>query len=70
MMFRSCSRVGCRREAVSTLTYDYAESLVVVGPLSLEVEPHSYDLCYRHAEDLSVPQGWRVLRHIVVGHDV
>lgn len=70
MMFRSCSRVGCRREAEATLTYDYADSLVVVGPLALEVEPHSYDLCHRHAEDLSVPQGWTVLRHVGLSYDV
>ena len=54
---------------MSTLTYVYADSMVVVGPLSDRVEPHGYDLCARHASSLSVPQGWQVLRRVVLGHD-
>jgi hypothetical protein len=26
--------------------------------LSVERDPHGYDLCRRHGEDLSVPLGW------------
>lgn len=55
--------MACQAEAVSTLTYDYADSLAVVGPLSFVAEPHSYDLCDRHALSLSVPNGWLVMRH-------
>ncbi|OII27721.1 DUF3499 family protein [Frigoribacterium sp. MCBA15_019] len=66
---RPCSKVTCRDEAVATLTYVYADSMVVVGPLSDRVEPHGYDICGRHAASLSVPQGWQVLRRVVLGHD-
>lgn len=66
---RPCSKATCRDEAVATLTYDYGDSMAVVGPLSVIVEPHGYDLCERHAERLSAPQGWQVVRHVVLGHD-
>jgi hypothetical protein len=52
---------------VATLTYDYADAMVVLGPLSYRSEPHSYDLCARHAERLSAPLGWQVVRHVVLG---
>jgi hypothetical protein len=61
---RPCSKVACSTEAVATLTYVYADSMVVVGPLSAAPDPHSYDLCTRHAERLSAPQGWQVVRHV------
>jgi hypothetical protein len=67
MTARTCSKVACSREAVATLTYDYADSMVVVGPLALVHEPHTYDLCAIHAERMSAPQGWQVVRHQVVG---
>jgi hypothetical protein len=59
---RPCSRQTCRRPAVATLTYVYADSMAVLGPLSGAPEPHSYDLCEVHADRLSAPQGWSVLR--------
>jgi hypothetical protein len=59
---RPCSKVACIQDAVSTLTYVYADSMAVLGPLSQTAEPHSYDLCERHAERLSAPQGWQVVR--------
>jgi hypothetical protein len=59
---RLCSRVTCQKPAVATLTYVYADSMAVLGPLSLKAEPHSYDLCADHADRLSVPNGWSVLR--------
>jgi hypothetical protein len=34
----------------------------VLGPLSPYVEPHSYDLCGTHADRLTVPRGWAVVR--------
>ncbi len=47
---------------MSTLTYAYAESTAVVGPLSPYDEPHTYDLCADHAAKLTAPRGWSVLR--------
>jgi hypothetical protein len=67
MTGRPCSRVTCNADAVSTLTYVYADSMAVVGPLSSKAEPHSYDLCAAHAERLSPPQGWQIVRHVVLG---
>ena len=60
---RRCSRSGCAQPAAATLTYVYAESTAVVGPLATYSEPHSYDLCEFHAERLTVPRGWEVVRH-------
>ena len=59
---RPCSRQTCQQPAVATLTYVYADSMAVLGPLSAKAEPHSYDLCEHHAGRLSAPQGWSVLR--------
>ncbi|HEV7948562.1 MAG TPA: DUF3499 family protein [Glaciihabitans sp.] len=67
MTGRPCSKVTCNAEAVSTLTYVYADSMAVLGPLSQKPEPHCYDLCKAHAERLSAPQGWQVVRHVVLG---
>jgi hypothetical protein len=60
---RTCTRTGCGRPAVATLTYAYSDSTAVVGPLASFAEPHSYDLCEPHAVRLTVPRGWEVLRH-------
>lgn len=35
---------------------------MVVGPLSVYAEPHTYDLCDRHAASVTPPRGWEVLR--------
>jgi len=59
---RRCSRSACARPAVCTLTYVYADQTVVLGPLSTLAEPHAYDLCQEHAERLSAPRGWEVVR--------
>lgn len=59
---RRCSRTGCTRAAVATLTYVYRDSTAVVGPLATSVEPHSYDLCAEHAGRLTAPRGWDVVR--------
>jgi hypothetical protein len=45
-----------------TLTYVYAESMAVVGPLATFSEPHAYDLCVMHGERLKVPHGWSVIK--------
>lgn len=47
---------------MATLTYDYADSTAVLGPLSTAAEPHAYDLCELHAGRLTVPRGWQVVR--------
>ncbi|HEX6870686.1 MAG TPA: DUF3499 domain-containing protein [Micromonosporaceae bacterium] len=60
---RTCSRNGCPKVAVATLTYVYADSTAVVGPLAAYAEPHSYDLCERHARGLTAPRGWDLVRH-------
>jgi hypothetical protein len=59
---RLCSRSACGRPAVATLTYVYADSTAVLGPLAQLAEPHSYDLCSEHAERLTAPRGWEVVR--------
>lgn len=59
---RHCSRSACPNRAVATLTYVYADSTAVLGPLAIYAEPHSYDLCAVHAEKLTVPRGWEVVR--------
>jgi hypothetical protein len=59
---RRCSRTPCGRPAVNTLTYVYADSTAVLGPLATFAEPHAYDLCADHSERLSAPRGWEVIR--------
>jgi hypothetical protein len=45
-----------------TLTYIYADSTAVLGPLATFSEPHSYDLCAIHGNRLTVPNGWSVIK--------
>ncbi|WP_313814879.1 DUF3499 domain-containing protein [Glutamicibacter sp.] len=59
---RLCSRPACRETARATLTYVYADSTAVLGPLATYPEPHCYDLCARHANRLTVPSGWSLIR--------
>lgn len=47
---------------MATLTYAYADSTAVVGPLATVAEPHSWDLCTDHAERITVPIGWEMVR--------
>lgn len=47
---------------MATLTYSYQDSTIVVGPLSIYREPHTYDLCADHAATVNAPRGWEVLR--------
>lgn len=62
---RVCSRVSCRSVASMTLTYIYADSTAVLGPLATFSEPHSYDLCEKHSARLTVPNGWEVIRQSI-----
>jgi Protein of unknown function (DUF3499) len=59
---RRCSRSACGKTAVATLTYVYADSTAVLGPLATYAEPHCYDLCAAHSQRLTAPRGWEVLR--------
>jgi len=59
---RQCSRTACSGGAIATLTYDYSDQTAVLGPLATYAEPHTYDLCVVHAEGLTVPRGWDVIR--------
>lgn len=59
---RLCSRAGCRHLATKTLTYIYADSTAVLGPLATFAEPHAYDLCDQHSIRLSAPVGWIVIK--------
>ena len=58
---RQCTRSACREAAVATLTYVYADSTAVLGPLATFAEPHCYDLCAKHSARLTAPLGWEVI---------
>ncbi len=47
---------------MATLTYVYADSTAVLGPLATSAEPHGYDLCTEHSARLTAPRGWDVVR--------
>ena len=54
---------AANHEAVVVLDLGrYALPAEVLGPLATYAEPHAYDLCDQHAERLSAPRGWEVLR--------
>ena len=53
---------------MATLTYVYTDSTAVLGPLAIRADPHGYDLCGMHAETLSAPRGWEVIR-LALGPD-
>ena len=44
------------------MTYVYADSTAVLGPLATYAEPHCYDLCAAHSLRLTGPRGWQVVR--------
>ncbi|SIS02680.1 Protein of unknown function [Williamsia sterculiae] len=47
---------------MATLTFVYADSIAVIGPLATSREPHSWDLCEQHAAGITVPRGWEMIR--------
>ncbi len=63
-----CSKTGCSAAATATLTYVYADSTAVLGPLAHRHEPGSYDMCRHHAAGLSAPRGWEIIR-LPIGED-
>lgn len=48
---------------MATLTFVYSDSTAVVGPLATVSEPHSWDLCVKHAGRITAPRGWELVRH-------
>ena len=66
---RACSRTSCRLTATMTLTYNYADSTAALGPLATFSEPHAYDLCEKHGERLTVPNGWNVIKASINSHE-
>ena len=48
---------------MATLTFVYSDSTAVVGPLATSREPHSWDLCAGHANRITAPRGWDLVRH-------
>lgn len=61
-MNRQCCRTACTNPAVATLTFVYADSTAVLGPLATQATPGAYDLCADHARTTSPPQGWEIIR--------
>ncbi|MDK8318952.1 DUF3499 domain-containing protein [Actinobaculum massiliense] len=59
---RKCSRVGCETAAVATMTYGYSDATAVIGPLSPKPTQGALDLCAMHAESVTVPRGWQMVR--------
>ncbi len=59
-MNRLCARPGCSERATATLAYDYRSRTVWLDGLAYEVDPANHDLCTRHADRLSPPQGWEL----------
>lgn len=45
---------------MATLSYAYADGIVVLEPLATEAHPMVHDLCRAHADGLRVPQGWEL----------
>jgi len=60
-MTRSCARPGCGEPASATFGYEYASRTVWLDDLAHEPHPAVYDVCGRHADSLSVPNGWQLV---------
>lgn len=59
---RICVKPGCNNRAEAAFTYMYADSTIVIGPLSPTAQPDAYDLCEKHAKSFVAPRGWQVIR--------
>jgi hypothetical protein len=60
-MIRQCARPMCSALATTTLSYDYAGQTVWLDSLHDDAHPARHDLCGRHADRLSVPNGWSLV---------
>jgi hypothetical protein len=67
---RRCSKSGCHEVAFRTLTFIYADSTAVLGPLATYAEPHAIDLCAAHSQRLTFPQGWTAIVHDSESHAI
>lgn len=54
---RLCARPGCGEAAAATLSFQYATSTAWLDDVGAK-EPHTIDLCERHADRLAAPKGW------------
>lgn len=59
--FRRCTRTSCNERAVATLSYNYSEQVAHLAPIHGVVEPHTYDLCLKHSQSLTVPRGFTIV---------
>ena len=66
MNARLCSKATCSGVAVATLTYSHEDRTAVLGQLTPVFEPHAYDLCDKHAGNMTPPIGWQLIRHVSV----
>ena len=57
---RQCCRNSCSEASTITLTFQYSRALAWIDDLAYERDPHSYDLCERHGQRMTVPTGWRL----------
>ena len=54
---RLCGRPGCAEPATATLVFQYATRTLWLEDLT-ERNPHTIDICTRHADRLTPPRGW------------
>ncbi len=57
---RTCAKIRCEAEPVSTVGLSYEARVVVIGDLTLEPNPNLLDLCSEHTVRLTPPIGWAV----------
>lgn len=60
-MSRSCARPGCGSPATATFEYNYGNQIVFLDVLADESHPANYDVCRRHADSMTVPNGWTLV---------
>jgi hypothetical protein len=56
---RRCARLGCNSVAAATFTFD-TDELVVWLDAPADDGARAGELCERHVEQLTPPQGWRL----------
>jgi hypothetical protein len=55
---RGCAKTGCEEPASASVGLRYGERVVVVGDLTMRLDPNLLELCEAHAEALILPRGW------------
>jgi hypothetical protein len=58
---RHCARPTCSASATATLSYDYSARTMWLEDLHDDDHPATHDLCGRHADRLTPPNGWELL---------